>query len=251
MELAGRFSRCASRRIDCRLALRFDMLRAGPRHETPHSQEDAAMTRKDSNLAAGLSKSGIDRRAMLKTSALGGALLADNLLAPPGGRASTSIVTPDSQKHLDTIEPLKLEYVFQIRIDFSQRVSFQTPTGTRAYVPAISGVIDGPRLQGIVVPHSGADYAAHGRLNAHYMLQASDGAMIYIHNTGYIYRTDNQQISRNDPSWNGDADYYFRITPVFDTPVGPHDWLTRTVIVGTGKRHANPDHTIFTYYAVL
>jgi len=38
---------------------------------------------------------------------------------------------------------------------------------------------------------------------------------------------------------------------VFDTPIGPHDWLTRTVIVGTGKRHANPDYTIFTYYAVL
>jgi Protein of unknown function (DUF3237) len=222
--------------------------------------------KKISNPAARFSKPAIDRRAMLKTSVLGGALLADNLLAPLAGRASlqaaqaapqagasTSITTSasDSQKHLDTIEPLKLEYVFQIRIDFSQRVSFKTPTGTRAYVPAVSGVIDGPRLQGIVVPHSGADYAAHGRLNAHYMLQASDGAMIYIHNTGYIYRTDNQPISRNDPSWNGDADYYFRITPVFDTPVGPHDWLTRTVIVGSGKRHANPDRTIFTYYAVL
>lgn len=44
--------------------------------------------------------------------------------------------------------------------------------------------------------------------------------------------------------------YYFRTTPQFDTPVGPHDWLTRTVIVGTGRRHADPDHTIFTYYAV-
>jgi len=42
-----------------------------------------------------------------------------------------------------------------------------------------------------------------------------------------------------------------RGTPYFDTPVGPHDWLTRTVIVGSGKRHANPDYTIFTYYAVL
>jgi hypothetical protein len=42
-----------------------------------------------------------------------------------------------------------------------------------------------------------------------------------------------------------------RTPPVFDTPVGPHDWLTRTVILGTGKRHANPDNTIFTYYAVL
>jgi Protein of unknown function (DUF3237) len=228
------------------------------------------MSCKFRDVRAPVSDLGIDRRAILKGSVLGGALLAENVLAPLASRASsvssesksaspqdaaasTAIATStdNSQKHLEAIEPLKLEYVFQIRIDFSQRVSFKTPTGTRAYVPAVSGVIDGPRLQGIVVPHSGADYAAHGRLNAHYMLQASDGAMIYIHNTGYIYRTDNQQISRNDPSWNGDADYYFRITPVFDTPIGPHDWLTRTVILGTGKRHANPDHTIFTYYAVL
>jgi hypothetical protein len=112
-------------------------------------------------------------------------------------------------------------------------------------------VIEGPRLQGKVVPHSGADFAANGRLNAHYMLQASDGAYIYINNTGYLYPIDGKPLDRNDPSWGGDREFYFRITPVFDTPVGPHDWLTRTVIVGTGKRHANPDYTIFTYYAVL
>jgi hypothetical protein len=154
-------------------------------------------------------------------------------------------------RQLDEIVPIKLEYVFQIRIDFSERVSFQTPNGRRAYVPAISGVVEGPRLQGIVVPHSGADYAGNGRLNAHYMLKASDGTMIYIHNTGYLYPMDGKALDRNDPSWGGDREFYFRITPVFDTPVGPHDWLTRTVIVGTAKRHANPDHTIFTYYAVL
>jgi hypothetical protein len=214
-------------------------------------KEDASMNSKLRNLPANISNLAIDRRSMLRNSMLGGALLAETLLAPlgagaarasdraqsksGGSRAGAAHQADGTAKQLDVIEPIKLEYVFQIRIDFSERVSFKTPTGTRAYVPAISGVIEGPRLQGIVVPHSGADFAANGHLDAHYMLKASD----------------RQQISRNDPSWNGDADYYFRITPVFDAPVGPHDWLTRTVIVGTGKRHANPDHTIFTYYAVL
>jgi len=50
------------------------------------------------------------------------------------------------------IVPIKLEYVFQIRIDFSECVSFQTPTGRPAYVPAVSGVIEGPRLQGAWCP---------------------------------------------------------------------------------------------------
>ena len=202
----------------------------------------------------------IDRRSMLKSSMLGGAMLAGGLLAAPysaegadggGSQAATPAKPEGAGKQLGEIEPIKLEYVFQIRIDFKERVSFEGPNGRRAYVPAVSGVIEGPRLQGIVVPHSGADYAGHGRLNAHYMLQASDGTMIYINNTGYLYPQDGKPIDRNDPTWGGDREFYFRCTPVFDTPVGPHDWLTRTVIVGSGKRHANPDYTIFTYYAVL
>ena len=200
----------------------------------------------------------MDRRSMLKGSVLGGAALAPSLfgLLPDSAQGAPQNAAPASTaasepKSLDAIVPIKLEYVFQIRIDFSERVSFATPHGTRAYVPAVSGVIEGPRLQGKVVPHSGADYAANGHLNAHYMLQASDGAYIYINNTGYLYPVDGKPLDRNDPSWGGDREFYFRITPVFDTPVGPHDWLTRTIIVGTGKRHANPDYTLFTYYAVL
>ncbi len=206
----------------------------------------------------------MDRRSLLKKSVLGGAMLAEGLLAAPllavgaagekfsGGSQEAAPAKPEAAlKQLGEIEPIKLEYVFQVRIDFKERFSFEGPNGRRAYVPAISGVIEGPRLQGIVVPHSGADYAGHGRLNAHYMLQASDGTMIYINNTGYLYAKDGKPLDRNDPTWGGDREFYFRCTPVFDTPVGPHDWLTRTVIVGTGKRHASPDHTIFTYYAVL
>ena len=154
-------------------------------------------------------------------------------------------------KQLDEIAPIKLEYVFQIRIDFSERVSFQTPNGRRSYVPAISGVVEGPRLQGIVVPHSGADYAGNGRLNAHYMLKASGGTMIYINNTGYLYPMDGKPLDRNDPSWGGDREFYFRITPVFDTTRRTARLVNANRDCGYGKRHANPDHRIFTYYAVL
>jgi len=201
----------------------------------------------------------IDRRSLLES----GALLAGGLAAglvpanafaatvPDAQQAPAAAPAADAQQPLGEIEPIKLEYVFQVRIEFSERVSFDTPNGRRAYVPAVSGIVRGPRLQGIVVPRSGADYAGNGRLNAHYMLQASDGAMIYINNMGYLYPKDGKPIDRNDPSWGGDRDFYFRITPYFDTPVGPHDWLTRTVIVGSGKRYAKPDHTVFTYYAVL
>ena len=83
-----------------------------------------------------------------------------------------------------------------------------------------------------MAPRSSTGTAGNGRLNAHYMLQAFDGTMIYIHNTGYIYPKNGKAIDRNDPSWGGDSDFYFRITQVLMRR-WHHDWLTRTVIVGT------------------
>ena len=49
---------------------------------------------------------------------------------------------------------------------------------------------------------------------------------------------------------------YFRCTPYFRAPTGPHDWLNRTVIVGIGIRMPKlresdpPDHSLFRYFAI-
>ena len=162
-------------------------------------------------------------------------------------------------------QALKLEFVFQIRMLFKERMRLEptTPMGGRVYVPPVSGEISGPRLQGIVMPYSGGDYA-RGRadgvaeLNAHYMLQASDGALIYINNRGYLYGRDENGrplvLSEEQKKTQGftiKSNTYFHITPVFDAPVGPHEWLTRTIIVGRGRRMPDPDHTVFDYYAVV
>ena len=40
------------------------------------------------------------------------------------------------------------------------------------------------------------------------------------------------------------------MTPMFEAPAGPHEWLARTMIVGTGERLTNPDRSQFTYYRV-
>lgn len=160
---------------------------------------------------------------------------------------------------------LKLEFAFQIRMLFRERMRLAptTPMGGRVYVPPVAGVISGPRLRGVVMPYSGADYA-RGRadgvaeLNAHYMLQADDGALIYINNRGYLYGRDEQgkplvlsEEQRKTQNFKIKSNTYFFITPVFDAPVGPHEWLTRTIIVGRGRRLPEPDHTVFDYYAVV
>ena len=142
---------------------------------------------------------------------------------------------------------LKLVHAFDIRMNFHKRVLFGTASGggRLGYVSFKDGIVRGPKLNGSLMEYSGADYNVTRtdgvvEANAHYMIEADDGALIYIHNKGYIYNTQ--------PNPPGPP--YFRTTPYFRAPVGKHDWMNRTVIVGGGERHTNPDHTIFRYYTV-
>jgi hypothetical protein len=158
---------------------------------------------------------------------------------------------------METSVALKLEHVFDVRIDFHERRQFGPVSGgaKQGYTSVRSGLVDGPRLQGKVVEYSGADWATVRtdgvvELNAHYLLEASDGTLIYIRNLGYVYGSSpapNQDPGQPVVTRPG----YFRCTPYFRAPEGPHDWLNRTVIVGGGERKQNPDHSIFRYYAVL
>ena len=141
-----------------------------------------------------------------------------------------------------------LEHVFDIEVLFGADRVIHGPLScgdSQGYTPAIGGTISGPRLSGKVVPHSGADYAnvrPDGviELKAHYMLEADDGTGIYIENRGYLVRP---QPGEAQPA-------YFRLTPYFRVPAGPHDWLSRTVIVGGGERRTGPDRSLFRYYAL-
>ena len=151
-------------------------------------------------------------------------------------------------------EGLQQEHVFDIRIDFADRWRFGPigGAGEQGYTSVGAGTITGPRLNGRVLPHSGADWAyvrPDGviELNAHYMLEADDGTLIYVYNRGYVVPAKRKPGEDNvflQPS-------YFRCTPTFKAPDGPHGWLSRTVIIGGGVRHTNPDHSVFNYYALV
>ena len=149
-----------------------------------------------------------------------------------------------------------LDFIFRIRLELGVRQKFgPMPRGSvRGFVAAAGGTVEGPRLTGRVVPNSGGDWATYRsdytvEFDARYMLEANDGTAIYMTNRGFRHAPPGtaarmEALDTVDPSH-----YYMRMTPVFETPVGKHDWLTRTVIVGSAERHA--DHSIFDYYAVL
>jgi len=157
---------------------------------------------------------------------------------------------------------LRFEHAFDARINFDKRWVFGPISGDvrQGYTSVGAGsIVRGPLLSGRVVDFSGADWAVvRGdgvvELNAHYMIEADDGTRIYIRNLGYVHGPMRAagQAPEDAPAIPG----YFRCTPYFRAPQGPHDWLNRTVIVGVGQRRPKltpddePDHSIFRYYAV-
>jgi hypothetical protein len=157
---------------------------------------------------------------------------------------------------------LTYSHAFDIRINFDKRWTFGPISGgdMQGYTSVGAGsTVSGPRLNGTLVDYSGADWPVVRpdgvvELNAHYMIEADDGTPIYIRNLGYVHGPIRAagQVEGEAPA----IAPYFRCTPYFRAPAGPHDWLNRTVIVGVGKRvpqlHPDdaPDHSLFRYYAL-
>jgi hypothetical protein len=180
-----------------------------------------------------------------------GALAAAPAAATPIQALAQSAITPGSAGAggMDMSLPGRLQHAFDIRINFlDRRMEGPLPWGGQlGYTSVKDGIVAGPMLNGKVVERSGADIPEVRddgviMFNADYLLEASDGTMIYIHNQGYSGAPkDAQQPFAQPPG--------MRFHPVFKVKKGPHDWLTRTVIIGIGQRKTNPDHSIFRYWA--
>lgn len=148
---------------------------------------------------------------------------------------------------------LDLEFAFRIRLQLGQRQKIgRIPQGgVRGFVAAAGGLVDGPMLNGRVIPNSGGDWALYRddhtvQFSAHYMLETTDGTQIYIRNAGYRHAPPEVAEKQEKLIEVGFHEYYMRFNPTFDVEVGPYDWLTRHVIVGCGERHA--DHSVFHFY---
>jgi len=158
---------------------------------------------------------------------------------------------PDSD-----IPKVGLRWAFSATVFFADRIMISSPT-PRGYTSVGGGEIWGPRLQGRVLPASGADYYK-GSFSTYYMFQATDGALIFIHNRGTMRRFQGHPepgkapVPASNPPEPGTPVWTrFRATPVFTAPAGPHDWMNRTVFVANAQRQDHPDHTVFTYYEVI
>ncbi len=150
--------------------------------------------------------------------------------------------------------PPTLEFAFEARVSVSPALEAGLVHGnTRRVIPITGGVVEGPRLTGRVIP-GGADWQivyADGAidLTARYTIEATDGTLIGVVNRGLRTAPPDvlARLARRetvDPSL-----VYFRTTPVFEAPEGPHVWLTRHIFIATAQRH--PEGVQLRFFAVL
>lgn len=150
-----------------------------------------------------------------------------------------------------------LRFAFRIVLHFDEgpRLRFESAhrAGRRGFVAVQGGEIEGPRLGGRVLPQSGGDWPRFWpgglvEFDAHYQLEASDGTPIYIHNQG-LARVTPEVLARMEAGQPvAPHETCCRVTPRFEVPPGPHEWLAHTVFVGTGERRGA--RSVFEYYEV-
>ncbi len=159
--------------------------------------------------------------------------------------------------HDDTLSP-RFEFAFETRLTLAPRLRMENPPlgGARLSVPVSGGHFEGPRLRGKVLNHGGE--FAHVRtdgvfcFDARYFMQEADGTLIYIQNRGFRHGPPDvmDALYKLAPGMEVDpSSYYFRCAPTFETPPGPHDWLTRHVFVGVGARLETGN--VIRYYAMV
>ena len=134
-----------------------------------------------------------------------------------------------------------LEFAFEIRarIDAPLRAG-RGRLGERQHIAITGGSVAGPRLNGRILP-GGSDWAllrddGSTLVDAHYTVQADDGALIYVHNRGL--RVSSAEVLERMRRGEAVAPHevYFRSAPVFDAPDGPHGWLADHLFVATVAR---------------
>ncbi len=128
-----------------------------------------------------------------------------------------------------------------------------TYAGIRRVIPITGGEAKGPGLRGRVLP-AGADFQVlrHdgvAELNARYAIQADDGAMIYIENSGLRHGPADAMETLQRGEAVDPGLLYFRTTPRFETGADPYLWLTRHVFVAEGVRR--PDCVELAVYQIL
>lgn len=140
---------------------------------------------------------------------------------------------------------LETEFLFELRVKLAAPVtSGVTPNGMRMICIGTQGTVEGPRMEGRVVPNAGGDWAVvrgdgSGALDVRLSLEMDDGAIIYMTYFGRMLALDGDYEYALDFAKPDDVAgaerYYFRTNPLFETGDERYLWLNHVVAVGKGR----------------
>jgi uncharacterized protein DUF3237 len=159
--------------------------------------------------------------------------------------------TPVDQ--LPLVTALPVEHLFDMHVDLQPAQPIPTPVGTRMTFITTGGVIEGPKLQGELLP-GGGDWLVvgsdgTGRVDVRATLRTHDGALIHYESRGIIkIPVDGlQRLATGEvlPF----AETYVRTTPNFETADQRYAWLSEVVAVGYNI--LSPNHIDYRIYRVL
>ena len=121
--------------------------------------------------------------------------------------------------------------------------------GRRRFVPILGGSFAGVLGRGRVLP-GGADWQlvvadTIAQLDARYVLEFDDGALVYVHNTALRVATVEVQQALMRGELVPDESLYFRCQPRFETAAPHLAWLMQRQFVGTAQRRPAAVHLSF------
>lgn len=117
---------------------------------------------------------------------------------------------------------MKPEKVMTLRVELGECLPVgRVPEGELTIIPITGGTFEGPNIRGRVLP-GGADWNTRiseqvSHVCARYWIQADDGAILCVHNEGWLHGAGEPDGFRTTPSFQCDLDgpYAFLICGLF------------------------------------
>ena len=153
-----------------------------------------------------------------------------------------------------------LEFLFEARVQLHLPAMDlgAVPDGNRIIFFVKGGRVEGPHLNGRVVPDGGADWIrirpdGVGLLDVRFCLETEDNALIFVHWQGRSWSKPEDADYAYDVTKTDDPGgawrYYFRTAPLFETSDPRYAWLND--IVAVSKSRTGDGGPIHRVYAVL
>src|SRR6476620_4437709 len=139
-----------------------------------------------------------------------------------------------------SMQATQLEFAFDIKIKVEAGKGLEagnTPKGLRRMIPITGGSFEGPGIKGTVIG-GGYDFQLLRNdnvmeIDARYVLQTDDGALITIVNRGLRHADVEVMQQMADGIDVSPSLYYFRSVPQLETGSKKYDWLNKTVFVAS------------------